>query len=169
VTTVHLIEGPVGVGKSTFAIKLCRQKSAIWFNLDDWMANLFAPDRPRIGRIEWYLERKERCINHIWKLASSILALKVDVVLELGLIRREDRERFYSLVDESGLNLVIYVLDAPVSVRRDRVKLRNLQRGDTFAMEVSDDIFELANNLWEPMTDKETLKYPVNLISHEDF
>src|SRR5688500_9099140 len=46
---VHLIIGPVGSGKSTFALQLARERGALRLNLDEWMALLFRPDRPETG------------------------------------------------------------------------------------------------------------------------
>ena len=43
---IHLIEGPVGAGKSTFAAQLSGTYAAPHLALDDWMATLFVPDRP---------------------------------------------------------------------------------------------------------------------------
>ncbi|MDQ3263265.1 MAG: ATP-binding protein [Myxococcota bacterium] len=37
---LHLIVGPVGAGKSTFARQLSRQQSSVRLSLDEWMAQL---------------------------------------------------------------------------------------------------------------------------------
>ena len=66
--TIHLIEGPVGAGKSTFAAKLMHEHSAPRLNLDEWMVVLFRPDRPEGDDImAWYAERKQRCIEQIMR------------------------------------------------------------------------------------------------------
>lgn len=148
---IHLIEGPVGAGKSTFAAQLGRGHHAVCVSLDDWMATLFRPDRPAEGVVDWYLERKERCLRQIWKLAEGIVRAGGDVVLELGLIDRQSRARFYDQVDIAGVDLRLYVLDAPREVRRARVRERNTQRGPTFSMEVPDAFFELASDGWQPV------------------
>lgn len=148
---LHLIIGPVGAGKSTFARQLAREHRAVRLILDDWMATLFGADeRPAVGRIEWYVERTHRCLDQIWKLTEGLVAVDTNVVLELGLIRSEDRERFYARVDQAGFGLTVYVLDAPRAVRRERVLRRNVEKGETFAMEVPPDFFELASDLWQP-------------------
>ncbi len=148
---VHLILGPVGAGKSTFATKLAQQSSPqpLRLTLDDWMATLFRPDRPATGLPAWYAERAERCIDQIWKLARQLIARGEDVLLELGLLRREERERFYARVNEAGLPLTVYVLDAAREVRRARVLERNREQGETFSMLVPPEIFELASDLWQ--------------------
>ncbi|MEJ2681019.1 MAG: AAA family ATPase, partial [Gammaproteobacteria bacterium] len=82
---IYLVEGPVGSGKSTFAEQQALEINAPHINLDSWMVNLFRPDRPTSGTMEWYIERKERCIEQIWLVAKSILDANFDVILELGL------------------------------------------------------------------------------------
>ena len=108
---IHLIEGPVGAGKSTFAAALSQRIGAPHINLDDWMTTLFRPDRPASEVMQWYSERKERCIEQIWKLTRNLLACKIGAVLELGLIRRSLREDFYRRIDDTGYPLSVYVLE----------------------------------------------------------
>lgn len=153
---LHLIIGPVGAGKSTFARKLARQQRAVLLVLDDWMAQLYGADeRPATGRIEWYLERRDRCLAQIWKLTAALCEVGTRVVLEIGLIRRAEREAFYRRVEDAGYGLAVYVLDAPREVRRARVMRRNEERGETFAQVVPLDFFELASDMWEPPDDDE--------------
>jgi predicted kinase len=147
---IHLIIGPVGAGKSTFAQELAREHRAARLTLDEWMAALFSPDRPSEGIMQWYVERTARCIEQIWTTARGVLEVHTDVVLEIGLIRRGEREKFYERVAEAGFGMSIYVLDAARDVRRERVEHRNQSRGVTFSMVVLPAIFELASNLWEP-------------------
>jgi predicted kinase len=146
---VHLVIGPVGAGKSTLALRLAREHSAVRLTLDEWMATLFSPDRPSEGVMEWYIERAARSVEQIWKVARAILACGTAVVLEIGLIRRDERERFYTLVDQSGFDLTLHVVDAPKDLRRDRVNERNRTKGATFSMVVPPAVFELASDLWE--------------------
>ena len=70
-STLHLIEGPVGAGKSTYAAQLGIATGAAHLNLDEWMVTLFRPDRPESDFLAWYGERKERCIEQIWLVAGQ--------------------------------------------------------------------------------------------------
>ncbi|MBT9556831.1 MAG: ATP-binding protein [Myxococcales bacterium] len=162
--TLHLIEGPVGSGKSTYAATLAREHSAPRLILDDWMATLFRPDRPETDVIPWYLERKKRCLAQIWNVARDLIDAGSDVVLELGLIERRDREDFYRLVDDADVALRVVVLDAELDVRRQRVRARNVERGATFAMVVPDDVFDMASRLWEPPDEGEVDRRGLELI-----
>lgn len=152
---IHLVLGPVGAGKSTFVRDLCRERQAVRLVLDEWMTTLFRSDRPETGVMEWYVARTERCIEQIWRVALDAVEVGVDVVLEIGLIRRFERDSFFSRVDAAALDVTVYLLDAPRDVRRARVERRNRERGDTFSMEVPPEIFELCSDLWEPVADSE--------------
>ena len=166
--TLHLIEGPVGAGKSTFAMRLGCDLAATRLDLDEWMVTLFRPDRPDGGFMEWYFERKCRCIEQIWNVASEILDSGNDVVLELGLVTQADRAAFYARVDASGRELVVYVLDTPEETRRQRVRERNRRQGDTFKMQVSDEIFEVANRAWEAPDETECRDRRIRIICSRD-
>lgn len=152
---IHLLIGPVGSGKSTLARALCREHQALRLTLDDWMARLFRPDRPATDVIPWYVERAARCVDQIWEVTQSALEAGTDVVLEIGLIRREERASLYGRVDAAAAALEVYLVDAPREVRRARVARRNRERGETFSVEVPPDFFELASDLWEPPSPQE--------------
>lgn len=149
-TEIHLVEGPVGSGKSTFGAQLSQRLGAPQLVLDDWMATLFRPDRPETEVMAWYLERKERCLKQIWRTACAMADLKIPVVLELGLIQKQARLSFYNRVDEAGHDVSVHVIDAPRAVRQQRVRARNTEQGATFSMVVPDDVFEMASDMWQP-------------------
>lgn len=165
---IHLIEGPVGAGKSTFATRLGYELAAPRLDLDEWMVTLFRPDRPDTGFMAWYSQRKQRCIEQIWNVASAIVDTGSDVVLELGLVGYLDRASFYERVDASDYELAVYVLETPEGIRRQRVQDRNRRQGHTFKMEVPDDIFELANRAWEPLDEAECRDRQIHFVQTGD-
>jgi len=152
---IHLIEGPVGAGKSTFGARLGFELGAPRIDLDEWMVVLFSPDRPDSNFIGWYQECKRRCLEQIWRLTVELIEAGTSVVLELGLVARHDRDAFYERVDAADYALDVHVLQASAAVRRQRVRARNESGGGTFKMHVSDEIFELASRAWEAPDDRE--------------
>ncbi|MCB9567033.1 MAG: ATP-binding protein [Myxococcales bacterium] len=152
---IHWILGPVGAGKSTYALRLARERAALRLDLDAWMAALFRADRPEEGVMPWYVERAARCVDQIWRVALGALEIDRDVVLEIGMIQRRDRAGLLPRIDASGYPLTIHVIDAPRALRRARVLGRNEAQGATFSMIVPPAVFELASDLWEPLDDDE--------------
>lgn len=163
--TLHLILGPVGAGKSTFAYTLAHKHRAVRLVLDDWMAQLYGADeRPAAGRIEWYIERRDRCLEQIWKVTTELAEVGTNVVLEIGLIQRHERDAFYRRVDDAGYELAVYVLDAPRDIRRERVMRRNEERGATFAQVVPPAFFELASDMWQPPDEHESRERAIQFL-----
>jgi hypothetical protein len=120
------------------------------------MARLYGGDeRPTVGRIEWYVERTQRCLALIWELAEEVLLAGTNVVLEVGLIQRRERMEFVERIDDAKCDFTLYVVDAPRDVRRARVQQRNRERGETFSVEVPPEFFELASDLWEAPGEEE--------------
>lgn len=162
--TIHLIEGPVGAGKSTYAGKLALSQQAPHLNLDEWMVTLFSPDRPADGFMEWYGECKRRCIQQIWDVACELLNTTDHVILELGLVQLADREDFYRRVDGTDFELRVHLLDTPLEVRRQRVRGRNEEQSGTFKMAVSDEMFELANSFWQEPDEAECVARNIEVV-----
>ena len=139
----------MGAGKSTYAGRLALERGAAHLDLDDWMVRLFSPDRPDEGFMEWYQSRKQRCLEQIWVVALDLLEKGQSVVLELGLVQRADRAEYYARVDGAAVDLEIHLLDAPESVRWERVQRRNSKQGATYKVAVSEEIFAIANAAWQ--------------------
>src|SRR5690606_32560112 len=165
---VYLVVGPVGAGKTTYALGLARAHQAVRLDLDQWMATLFRQDRPESDVLQWYRERAARSREQIWHIARSIAEVGSGVVLELGLLQRRQREQFYARVARSGFDLKIYAVEAAREVRRQRVRERNRTRGATFSMVVPSEIFELASDSWEPLEPSECEAYSVRIVRTDD-
>jgi predicted kinase len=147
---LNVIFGPCGAGKTTYAHAFARRERAVAFILDDWMARLFGPDMPDPIEYEWMLERVGRCEAQIWSVAAAVIAAGTSVVLDIGLMRRADRERVRQIAEATGLDLKFHFVDAPQEVRRARVAGRNEVRGESFAIEVTPELFEFIEGVYEP-------------------
>ena len=161
---VHLIEGPVGAGKTTYALRLARQHRALLLNLDDWMVRLFSPDRPPSEIWDWYRERKARCLEQIWCLTCDLLQHQEHVVLELGLLQSAARVAFYHRVREAGFDFRLHVLEVPAEERWQRVQHRNTEKGETYAMHVSEEVFGLASSMWQSPSPEEEELYEITQV-----
>jgi predicted kinase len=148
--TAHLIYGPTASGKSTYARALASQKQAVRFAIDEWMHALFAPDKPEKMDMAWVMPRLARCQARIWATSQQILATGKDVVLELGLLRAQDRDRMRSLVETAGFEASFCFVDADLQVRPSRVVQRNTDKGETYSFDITPAMFDFMETYFEP-------------------
>ena len=165
--SVLLIEGPVGAGKSTFANALAATDKAIHIALDAWFVALFSPDRPVQNFAPWYIERKDRLLDVIWDHSKNLVNSGCPVILELGLIQQAPRIEFCRRVQADGYGLILHVLDAPIEIRRERVRRRNQEQGSTFSMVVPDHVFEMASALWQPPDEVERSEFTIHFVGND--
>lgn len=148
--SLHIVEGPVGAGKTTFARHLGRRIATPPLILDDWMIVLFRPDQPEEDIWPWYAARKARCHEQIWRVACDLLSAGHDAIVELGLLSAENRRAVYDRARHAGHEICVHILDVPKKERWRRVSARNSEQGETFAMFISQDVFRVASDMWEP-------------------
>ncbi len=147
--TLNVIFGPCGAGKTTYANAFARREKAVAFILDDWMARMFGADMPQPLEYAWMIERVGRCEAQIWATAAGVLAAGTPVILDIGLMRKADRARVRDIAEATGLPLQFHFVDAPTEVRRARVASRNEVRGESFAIEVTPDLFDFIEGVYE--------------------
>ena len=152
---VHFICGSTGAGKTTYAVALAARAKAIRFTFDEWMACLFVADRPATANLEWALERTARCEAQMWSIADPLVARGIDVVFDLGLSRREQRDRFRSRASQTAGSIKMHYLDVPRETRRARVRARNAQRTGGNSLEVTDAMFDWMEQWFELPSDDE--------------
>ena len=147
--TLNVIFGPSGAGKTLYANAFARREKAVAFILDDWMARMFGPDMPEPLQYDWMIERVGRCEAQIWSVAAGVMATGTSVILDIGLMRRADRDRVREIAEGAGLPLQVHFVDAPPEVRRARVMERNVIRGEGFAIDVPPDMFDFIEGVYE--------------------
>jgi predicted kinase len=148
--TLHVIFGPSGAGKTTYAHTFARREGAVAFVLDDWMARMFAPDMPEPVEYEWMIDRVQRCEAQIWSTAAACLAVGTSVILDIGLMRRADRDRVREIAQAAELPLQFHFVTASTEARRARVAERTVVRGENFAIEVTPELFDFVEGVYEP-------------------
>ncbi len=149
---LHVLVGPVGAGKTTYAERRVAQSPAVFLELDSWMVRLFGADpRPPDDVLAWYLERRERCRALLWDVAVKAVDSGADVWIETGLLTEAERQAFFAKVRSLDIELQVFVLDAPRDIRRERVTQRNASpRPDTQIVPPA--FFERASDVWEPLS-----------------
>jgi predicted kinase len=152
---VHLICGSTGAGKTTYAKALAERVRGVRFSIDEWMATLFWRDAKPGATLDWALERTVRCETQMWAVAEPLLARGVDVVFDVGLSRREHRDRFRFRALQLGAEVKLHYLDVGPDTRRSRVRQRNTDRSSTYIFPVTDEMFDFMESYFEAPSDDE--------------
>ena len=152
---VHVVFGPLGSGKTTYARQLADRQGAIRFSIDELMHSLYGPDIREPLSLPWVAERVGRCEGMIWAVVRQILAREGRVVLDLGLLKADDRRRLSELAEREGARVKLHFVTASREVREQRVLARNAVRGETFAFEVNQNMFDFMDAQFEEPTDAE--------------
>jgi len=147
---IILVTGGTGAGKTTYSKALSEKIGALRFSIDEWMTGLFWMDAPKGGTtFEWAMERITRAEDLIRQTAAQALAKNLPVVLDLGFTKSAHREAFAKWGESLGYACELHWIDIPSELRWDRVQGRNREKGDTFAMEVTRDMFDFMEDEWE--------------------
>ena len=153
--TLHLVARSTGAGKTTFALELAARESALRLSIDEWMTTLFGPDQPTPLQFEWMMERVNRCEAQIWAVALQAIALDTPIVVDCGLTRETHRSKWAKLAADAGFPVRLHHLDVDAEERWRRVQGRNAERGPTYRLEVTREMFDFVETLWEPPSDDE--------------
>ncbi|WP_375749891.1 AAA family ATPase [Vibrio sp. HN007] len=141
-----LVCGPMGAGKTTYAMSICGEINAVKFSIDPWMQRLFAEDMVALD-YSWMMERVSRCYDQIWEVSEQIILLGGNVVLDLGFTTKAQRDIFVTKANALNIRAEIHYLDAQVETRRKRIANRNAEKDpNVFSFEVTDIMF----NFMEP-------------------
>jgi predicted kinase len=154
--TLHFICGPVGAGKTTYAIALARRLKAVRFSTDEWTARLFGKERPDPCPPEWAAERGERCKALIYELAEQVIAQDGgNTVFDIGLPLQDQRDAFRSWAMGTRASVKMHYLDVDRATRVARIQSRNRERKGPFFVDVTPAMFDALDRAFEPPTDDE--------------
>lgn len=105
------------------ARKIEDELSAVRLTPDEWQLRLFGQDA----------EEPEHDTRHslieamLWNLASRMLVLGTNVILDYGFWAREEREDFRSRAKQLGAGSEVHFLDVPEDELMRRLEVRNSQ------------------------------------------
>jgi predicted kinase len=161
-TTIHLICGPIGAGKTRYAIELAKNQGAIRFSEDEWLAKLFVPDAP-LGLLQesmhvvgaWAAEKYLKCRSQIWLVCQQLLANNISIVLDGAAANKEQRDSIRKKAKENNVEFKLHYVTALELVRHSRVFERNLEQGETYSLEVTPEMYAHTEQYFEPPVDEE--------------
>ena len=163
-TLIHMICGLTGAGKSTYAETLRRDLNGVRFSIDDWNANLFFMDRDPTSDFDWFYERVQRSCKQMRYTAEQLLEAGVPVVFDCGFTDRKERAIFYDWASDLGQSVQLHYVDVDTETRWFRVQKRNAEKGATFALEVTREMFDFMEGIWEAPSDDELAGYDGKII-----
>ena len=152
---IHIVFGPQGAGKSTYAKKLSEEVNGVHLSIDDWMWTLYGEDLPKPMNLKWIMDRVERCEKQIWSTSEKIVGCGCEVILDLGFTKLAKREMIRTLAKDLDISAQVHYVDALHSIRRRRVLKRNVEKGETFSFEVTPGMFDFMETEFEKPTEKE--------------
>lgn len=157
-----LILGKTGAGKTTYCTALCMEEGARIFSIDKWMKALFWPDMDGVPdndwflqNATWYMERINRCEHFITQEIRTMKDSDLSIILDFGFTSTSHRMQYLQLAEELGMESEIHFLDVSPEDRWARVERRNHEQGDTFSMQVSREMFDYIESIFEPITAEE--------------
>ncbi|NOT03862.1 MAG: AAA family ATPase [Anaerolineales bacterium] len=146
-TTLFLICGLPGAGKTTLAKQLEFSHSALRLCPDEWITSILADvtDTVEMDRLRTPVESIQ------WEVAKRALTLGADVILENGFWSREERDSYRAQAEALGAHVKLIYLDVERDELWARLKKRNenLPPG-TFA--VREDQLDLWLSWFQPPT-----------------
>ncbi len=121
--TLHLMVGLPCSGKTTLAMKLEDELSALRLTPDEWQVGLFGQDakEPEHDARHSFIETMLR------NIASRALELGTNVILDFGFWAQEEREDYRLRAKRLGASSEVHFLDVPGEELLRRLAVRNSQ------------------------------------------
>lgn len=155
---LYLIVGNTGAGKTTYAQKLKKENRTVLFSIDKWNNTLFFQDKKDTDGVDWILERIDRAERMMMDTIKQLESVGVDSLLDLGLSKKEHREKWRRFARDNGFKSQIHFLDIDRDTRRKRVTQRNNEKGDSFEFEVNEEAFNFMESWFETPDEAELEK-----------
>lgn len=134
---VFCVFGKICSGKSTYAEALCRREQAVLLSIDEIMLSLFGQ---HCG--EMHDTYADRCQKYLLNKAVTLAENGINVALDWGFWKKEDRARVRHFFAEKGIETQFLYIDISDATWRARINQRNLavQRGETRAYYVDENL-----------------------------
>jgi predicted kinase len=127
-TTLHLMVGLPGSGKTTLARQLETRYSALRLTVDEWHVRLFGNDvRDDSDDADFAAHNARHAAIEalLWETAARVLVLGDDVILDFGFWTRSERDQFRAKARDLGVGFRIHFVDVSDQVLLERIRTRN--------------------------------------------
>lgn len=123
-STLHLICGLPGSGKTTLSRKIESETGAVRFTPDEWIKDIWK----EMAEIEGNTYRDQ--IEQLqWKIGKHILKSGIDIIIEWGTWGRDERDQLKNEAQALGSKVKLYYLEISRNILKERISQRNKQLG----------------------------------------
>jgi len=118
-------------GKTTYARRLAEEKNALLLTVDVWHLQLYGDDA-----LHEKHDERHTCIERImWDVATQVLRMGGDVILDFGFWSRDERNDFRNRAKALGVVFQLHFMDVPHPELYRRLQIRNRAAlGDVFVI-----------------------------------
>lgn len=115
-TTLYIVQGFIGAGKSTFSRELSKKTGAIHLNVDTWVSKLYN----KKSNYDWN-KRFDETVILLWDKTKDLLLNGFDVIFDMGFWFKKDRIFAKQLAQECKSNFKHYYIYAPDEILKKRI------------------------------------------------
>ena len=144
-TTVYLLCGFIGAGKTTFARQLEARTGAVRITKDEWLVRLIGND----PTIDGYAEYDQRMVELSRHVAFQLVAKGIDVILDEGFWGKEERVSIRRRIEAMGAVAVLYYVDTPIETMRAQVARRSVDPPKD-SLRIGAAVFDSYLPYWQP-------------------
>ncbi len=124
-STLHLICGLPGSGKTTLSKQIETEKGAIRMCPDEWIKSIWKESAETEGNtFRGNIEELQ------WQIGKNILKSGTDVIIEWGTWWKDERDRLKKEAKALGSHVKLYYLHADKEVLKARIQERNKNLGE---------------------------------------
>lgn len=147
-----LICGKAGSGKTTYARKLMKERTAVLLSADEIMLALFGNDAGDMHN--YYAERTQK---YLFMKSLEILGQGIDVILDWGFWTKASRDSAKSFFRNAGHAAELHYVAVSDEEQRRNLETRNkaFLNGDRSAYYIDEATAEIFNARFEEPTDDE--------------
>ena len=120
-STLHLLCGMAGAGKTTLAKTLEDEFALVRLSPDEWIEPLLGSDQNRVE-----MDKLRSPVQELqWQLALRLLQLGCSVVWEQGVWQLTERNYYREQAQDMGARVVLHYLDISTATIKERLANRN--------------------------------------------
>lgn len=147
---LHLLCGKIASGKSNLAATLAAEANCVCISEDEWLSTLYPNE---IDTLDVFARRSKNLQDAIGPHLVALLSAGLDIVLDFHANTRMRRRWMRDIINRSGCDHALHVLNVPDMICKQRLRARNVAGGHAY--QASDAEFDLFAKYFELPTDEE--------------